>query len=292
MDFEHLSAMNNQQPACYANSSPSSCCSSRQSGTEDAADFLPAPTAPLSQAAANAVSLMQMNGRKVLGPPPNWHGPVPTAACELFVRRIPKDLNEQKLIQPFLRFGDIYEIRLPMDFNQENRGYAYIKYTNEEDAACAMEVMSHYFVTPKRKLEILHSYEKCRLFVSNIPKHLLESEIDAKLRMVFPTMERIYTRGGCSMRELQQKSLMAPTGEKIVDELPPQPLGNRGHVFVHFPSHMHALEAKKGTTPGVVRMWGRDLKVVWANTERDADLSKAVITKNNLHVYACNLQTV
>ena len=41
-----------------------------------------------------------------------------------------------------------------MDFNQESRGYCYVKYTNKEDANCDMEVW---------KLGILHSYEKCRL---------------------------------------------------------------------------------------------------------------------------------
>lgn len=223
-------------------------------------------------------------------------GPPPTHACELYVRRIPKDLNEQKLIQAFLRFGQIYEIRLPMDFNQENRGYAYVKYTNEDDAACAMEVLSHYFIMVGLKLEILHSYEKCRLFVSNIPKHLSEAEIEEKLRVVFPSMQRIFTRGCGSVatQHTQMSTIAGPPGgggggdggqretfdsgmhsPQTVSPTAVSP-GNRGHVFIHFPSHMHALEAKKSTTPGLIRMWDRDLKVVWANTERDADLSKAV----------------
>ncbi|XP_036318082.1 uncharacterized protein LOC118733024 [Rhagoletis pomonella] len=229
-------------------------------------------------------TLMQMNGRKVLGPPEGWHGPPPSSACELFVRRIPRDLNEQKLIQPFLRFGRIYEIRLPMDFNQANRGYAYVKYTTEEEAACAMEVLSHFYIAPKRKLEILHSYEKCCLFVSNIPKHLDESEVEEKLRAVFPTMERVYSRGsGLSQRSSGQCrendgydniNFEGFNGSHQVMHAASNDQRNRGHVFIHFPSHLDALEAKKSTTPGVIRMWDRDLKVVWANTERDTDMSK------------------
>lgn len=87
-----------------------------------------APSPPISSPHSNndtnyqqqdqQFTLMQMNGRKVLGPPEGWKGPPPSSACELFVRRIPRNIDEQRLIQPFLRFGQIYEMRLPMDFNQ------------------------------------------------------------------------------------------------------------------------------------------------------------------------------
>lgn len=228
------------------------------------------------------IELMQINGRKVLGPPEDWVGPPPSSACELFIRRIPKDLNENKLLSPFLRFGQIYEFRLPLDFNQANRGYAYVKYTNEEDAAGAMEALNHYFVSPGRKLEILHSYEKCRLFVSNIPKHLEESEIEEKLRTIFPSMQRIYVRPSSTTSSIEYPRCDGG-GDGNVQQSPASSVvgyGNRGHVFVHFATHMHALEAKKSITPGLVRMWGRDLKVVWANTETDSDMSKSV--SNNL----------
>lgn len=231
-----------------------------------------------------SVELMQINGRKVLGPPEDWVGPPPSSVCELFVRRIPKDLNENKLLAPFLRFGQIYEFRLPLDFNQANRGYAYVKYTNEEDASSAMEVLNHYYVYPGRKLEILHSYEKCRLFVSNIPKHLEESEIEERLRTIFPTMQRIYIRPSSSANTMEYNHHngggLGASDNAMQSVQQNQPsvlgLGNRGHVFVYFATHMHALEAKKSITPGLVRMWGRDLKVVWANTEKDSDMSKSV----------------
>ncbi|XP_075157419.1 uncharacterized protein LOC142230665 [Haematobia irritans] len=229
------------------------------------------------------LELMHMNGRKVLGPPEDWIGPAPNSVCELFVRRIPREFNEQKLLGAFLRFGKIYEIRLPMDFNQSYRGYAYIKYTNEEDAACAMEVLSHYYIMPRRKLEIMHSYEKCRLFVTNIPKHLDEHEIEEKLRTIFPSMERMYTRP-CSSNSRDSCSRYAAgsnsdNGQCDNDVTSTQGnLGNRGHVFIHFPSHVHALAAKKSITPGIVRMWDRDLKVVWANTERDCNSTNAAKT--------------
>ncbi|KAM7348594.1 uncharacterized protein ACRADG_007868 [Cochliomyia hominivorax] len=228
----------------------------------------------------STVELMQINGRKVLGPPEDWLGPPPPSVCELFVRRIPKDLNENKLLAPFLRFGQIYEFRLPLDFNQANRGYAYVKYTNEEDASSAMEALNHYYVFPGRKLEILHSYEKCRLFVSNIPKYLEESEIEEGLRTIFPTMQRIYIRPSSSSNNVEYNYNSGAIDGINMQQLPSNQkstvgLGNRGHVFVHFATHIHALEAKKSITPGLVRMWGKDLKVVWANTEKDSDMSKS-----------------
>lgn len=139
-----------------------------------------------------------------------------------------------------------------------------------------MEVLNHFYVAPHRKLEILQSYEKCCLFVSNIPKYLDEREIEEKLRTVFPTMERLYSQSNNAA-----KKTMGDHGED--DEVSGEEMKatnndikNRGHAVIHFPSHLEALEAKKSTTPGVIRMWNRDLKVVWANTERDTDMSKSV----------------
>lgn len=142
-----------------------------------------------------------------------------------------------------------------------------------------MEVLNHFYVAPHRKLEILQSYEKCCLFVSNIPKYLDEKEIEKKLRTVFPTMERLYIQVSNTA-----KNTIGNNGEN--DEISNQEMRgtdhdskNRGHAVIHFPSHLEALEAKKSTTPGVIRMWNRDLKVVWANTERDTDMSKSVCLK-------------
>lgn len=259
--------------SCSANISPNHHMITEKSFPErngDLGKMVPSTTSPLPSNTTPSMELMHMNGRKVLGPPEDWQGPPPNSACELFVRRIPRDLKEHKILAPFLRFGRIYEIRLPMDFNQTYRGYAYVKYTNEEDAACAMEVLNHYFVMPRRKLEILHSYEKCRLFVTNIPKHLDEHEIEEKLRTIFPSMDRIYTRP-CSSSDSKEMARDGCGDGSCINNL-----GNRGHVFVHFPTHLDALEAKKNITPGLIRMWDKDLKVVWANTERESYSSKPV----------------
>ncbi|XP_055384986.1 uncharacterized protein LOC129614422 [Condylostylus longicornis] len=187
---------------------------------------------------------LQVNGRKIFNLAEKWDGPPPSNACELFIKRIPKHFNENFLLPHFQRFGKIYEFRLMMDFNEFNRGYGFVKYANEEDAAKALEVMNHFLIQPHKTLEVQRSLDKCRLFVSNIPKELSEQELEYEFRQMFPKIERVITHKRIS--DMNQ---------------------NRGFLFLDFPNHEEALIVKKQTTPGRLRKWGRDLKIVWANPE-------------------------
>ena len=67
-----------------------------------------------------------------LGPPEGWQGGPPSRGCEVYVTRIPRDCFEQELLPVFSRAGEIYEMRLMMDHNGLNRGYAYVKFTNTQ----------------------------------------------------------------------------------------------------------------------------------------------------------------
>ena len=66
------------------------------------------------------------------GPPEGWQGGPPSRGCEVYVTRIPRDCFEQELLPVFSRAGEIYEMRLMMDHNGLNRGYAYVKFTNTQ----------------------------------------------------------------------------------------------------------------------------------------------------------------
>ena len=59
------------------------------------------------------------------------------SGCEVYVTRIPRDCFEQELLPVFSRAGEIYEMRLMMDHNGLNRGYAYVKFTNTQVRYCA-----------------------------------------------------------------------------------------------------------------------------------------------------------
>lgn len=59
-----------------------------------------------------------------------WEGPCPPRGCELFVGKIPRDVCEEELVPLFERAGRIYEFRLMLEFTGENRGYAFVTYSN------------------------------------------------------------------------------------------------------------------------------------------------------------------
>lgn len=59
-----------------------------------------------------------------------WEGPAPPRGCEVFVGKIPRDMFEDELVPLFEKAGRIYEFRLMMEFSGENRGYAFVMYTN------------------------------------------------------------------------------------------------------------------------------------------------------------------
>lgn len=61
---------------------------------------------------------------------PGWEGPAPPRGCEVFVGKIPRDMFEDELVPLFEKAGKIYEFRLMMEFSGENRGYAFVMYTN------------------------------------------------------------------------------------------------------------------------------------------------------------------
>lgn len=63
-------------------------------------------------------------------PAAGWEGPAPPRGCEVFVGKIPRDMYEDELVPLFERAGRIYEFRLMMEFSGENRGYAFVMYTN------------------------------------------------------------------------------------------------------------------------------------------------------------------
>lgn len=60
-----------------------------------------------------------------------WEGPPPPRGCEVFVGKIPRDMYEDELVPLFERAGKLYEFRLMMEFTGENRGYAFVMYTNK-----------------------------------------------------------------------------------------------------------------------------------------------------------------
>ncbi|XP_077962108.1 putative RNA-binding protein 46 isoform X2 [Gasterosteus aculeatus] len=194
-------------------------------------------------------NMVQENGqRKYGGPPPGWKGPAPPRGCEVFVGKIPRDLYEDELVPLFERAGRIYEFRLMMEFSGENRGYAFVMYTNREAAQRAIQMLDNYEIHPGKFIGVCVSLDNCRLFIGSIPKDKRKEEIMEEMTKV--------TDGVVDV---------------IVYPSSTDKTRNRGFAFVEYESHKGAAMARRKLIPGTFQLWGNSIQVDWAEPEKDVD---------------------
>uniref|UniRef100_A0A8D0GRN2 APOBEC1 complementation factor n=1 Tax=Sphenodon punctatus TaxID=8508 RepID=A0A8D0GRN2_SPHPU len=194
-------------------------------------------------------SLMQENGqRKYGGPPPGWEGPPPERGCEIFIGKLPRDLFEDELIPLCENIGKIYEMRMMMDFNGNNRGYAFVTFCNKQEAKNAIKQLNNYEIRNGRLLGVCASVDNCRLFVGGIPKPKKREEILAEMRKV--------TDGVVDV---------------IVYPSAADKAKNRGFAFVEYESHRAAAMARRKLLPGRIQLWGHPIAVDWAEPEVEVD---------------------
>nr|XP_028585498.1 APOBEC1 complementation factor isoform X5 [Podarcis muralis] len=94
---------------------------------------------------------MENGQRKYGGPPPGWDGPPPERGCEIFIGKLPRDLFEDELIPLCEKIGKIYEMRMMMDFNGNNRGYAFVTFSNKQEAKNAIRQLNNYEISAADK---------------------------------------------------------------------------------------------------------------------------------------------
>lgn len=178
--------------------------------------------------------------------------------CEIFIKDIPRENFEHDLLPHFERFGRIYSFRLMMDYDNRNRGYAYLRYSTESEAQCAIDVMKYYLIGNGLTLEIQKSYNKCRLYARNIPCQKRYEEVYETMKELFPKMTKLMFHTNIAK--------------------------NRGFAFIDFPDHESALEAKMKSSPGYIRLWGQEIKIVWANPERYNEFERNIENSTTLFV--------
>lgn len=193
-------------------------------------------------------SMVQENGQRKYGPPPGWSGPSPQRGCEIFVGKIPRDVYEDELVPVFESVGRIYEMRLMMDFDGKNRGYAFVMYTEKHEAKRAVRELNNYEVRPGRLLGVCSSVDNCRLFIGGIPKTKKREEILEEVSKV--------TEGVIDV------IVYASAADKMK---------NRGFAFVEYESHRAAAMARRKLMPGRIQLWGHQIAVDWAEPEIDVD---------------------
>ncbi|GLD64221.1 APOBEC1 complementation factor isoform X1, partial [Lates japonicus] len=212
--------------------------------------------------------LRQENGqRRYGGPPPGWDGPPPERGSEIFVGKLPRDLFEDELVPLCEKFGKIYEVRMMMDFNGNNRGYAFVTFSNKQEARAAMKQLNNYEIRNGRLLGVCASVDNCRLFVGGIPKTKKREEILSEMRKV--------TEGVMDV---------------IVYPSAADKSKNRGFAFVEYESHRAAAMARRKLLPGRIQLWGHAIAVDWAEPEVEVD-EDTMATVKILYVRNLMLQT-
>ncbi|XP_074486188.1 RNA-binding protein 47 isoform X6 [Sebastes fasciatus] len=192
--------------------------------------------------------MVQENGQRKYGPPPGWNATSPPRGCEIFVGKIPRDVYEDELVPVFESVGRIYEMRLMMDFDGKNRGYAFVMYTEKHEAKRAVRELNNYEVRPGRLLGVCSSVDNCRLFIGGIPKTKKREEILEEVSKV--------TEGVLDV------IVYASAADKMK---------NRGFAFVEYESHRAAAMARRKLMPGRIQLWGHQIAVDWAEPEIDVD---------------------
>ncbi|KAL5112108.1 APOBEC1 complementation factor [Taenia crassiceps] len=192
--------------------------------------------------------IMQENGQRRYGPPPDWVGPAPARGCEIFIGKIPRDCFEDELVPVFESVGKVYMFRLMMDFSGCNRGYGFCIYTNREDTRKAVQKLDAYEIRKSKALGVCFSVDNCRLFVGGIPKTKTKEEIFFEMAKV--------TEG-------VQDVIVYPS---VVDKT-----RNRGFAFVEYENHKAAAMARRKLIPGRIHLWGHQVAVDWAEPEREVD---------------------
>ncbi|XP_030583128.1 RNA-binding protein 47 isoform X4 [Archocentrus centrarchus] len=208
----------------------------------------PNETALVALMERTGYSMVQENGQRKYGPPPGWNAPSPPRGCEIFVGKIPRDVYEDELVPVFESVGRIYEMRLMMDFDGKNRGYAFVMYTEKHEAKRAVRELNNYEVRPGRLLGVCSSVDNCRLFIGGIPKTKKREEILEEVSKV--------TEGVLDV------IVYASAADKMK---------NRGFAFVEYESHRAAAMARRKLMPGRIQLWGHQIAVDWAEPEIDVD---------------------
>ncbi|NXC30385.1 A1CF factor, partial [Campylorhamphus procurvoides] len=194
-------------------------------------------------------NLIQENGqRKYGGPPPGWDGPPPERGCEIFIGKLPRDLFEDELIPLCEKIGKIYEMRMMMDFNGNNRGYAFVTFANKQEAKNAIKTLNNYEIRNGRLLGVCASVDNCRLFVGGIPKTKKREEILAEMKKVTDGVVDVIVYPSAADKSK-----------------------NRGFAFVEYENHRAAAMARRKLLPGRIQLWGHPIAVDWAEPEVEVD---------------------
>lgn len=193
--------------------------------------------------------MVQENGQRRYGPPPDWRGDPPPKGCEVFIGKLPRDYYEDELVPLLETVGPVYEVRLMMDFAGSNRGYAFATYTSREDARRAVQELDEKEIRKGKRVGVCRSMDNCRLFVGGIPRTKTREDVLQEMTKLTEGVVKVilYTSVADKNR-------------------------NRGFAFVEYTDHKAAAVARRKMVPGKTKLWGgHDVAVDWAEPEPQVD---------------------
>uniref|UniRef100_A0AAG5CRM9 RRM domain-containing protein n=1 Tax=Anopheles atroparvus TaxID=41427 RepID=A0AAG5CRM9_ANOAO len=106
-----------------------------------------------------------VNGRCCIGPPEGLSNP--SFTYEVYVTGIPAFYGPDELIPIFSFAGQVYKMRLMMNFDRTNRGIAYVQYVNQRGARRALD-LNYLHVTRDHKLKVQTSVNLRIVYLENI----------------------------------------------------------------------------------------------------------------------------
>ena len=194
-------------------------------------------------------SVVQLNGQRRYGPPPDWEGEAPSQGCEVFVCKIPRDCFEDELVPVFEKMGKIYELRLKMPMETGlNGGCAFVVYGEVASAKESVRQLNYYEIRKGRKLGVSMGVDNCRLYIGRIPKYVTKEDIKQEVQRVTEAVVDV-----------------------VVYPSEADKTKNRGFAFVEYDSHGAAAMARRKLMNGQVFLWGNQLAVDWAEPELKVD---------------------
>ena len=151
----------------------------------------------------------------------------------------------------FLKYkaGEIFELRLMMNFSGENRGYFFVCYTCPEEARRAIKELNNYEIRPGKPLGVIMSVDNRKLWISGIPKNRTPVEIKTDVEKLTDGVKDI---------------ILYPS---LIDKSK-----TRGYAFVEYESHRAAALARRKLVTGRIFICGQEVeKIDWAEPENDVD---------------------
>ena len=182
----------------------------------------------------------QQHGQKIYCDP-NFSGPPPPQGTEVYCYRIPRDCFEYELVPVFSTCGEIFELRLMIEFSGANRSYCYVRYWDPEEAKLAIRKLHNFHIRPGYPLAVIQSVDNRKLCVKTVPP--LQTGV---------TEEEIVTELSSQVSGVLRAKFIA-----------------RRWLQLEFESHRHAALARRLLVPGNIAIFGRvEIKQVdWADPE-------------------------